>query len=158
MNPSHDFYQDIRGSSPNMITKDPETSQQPTNYQSPIPRLSRLAAETATALRRVLRVPIAARAISELLVTRYLSFHAVTIMEGVSNGPIPSNAGLLIAKCLGLFPQLWSDHGHVQYDISFLLAYAYTRTGYYLTSLTNVDALRHVDPSAWALTPRCEVK
>ncbi|KIL84237.1 hypothetical protein FAVG1_12474 [Fusarium avenaceum] len=92
-----------------MITKGPETSQKPTNYQSPIPRLSRLAAETATALRRVLRVPIAARAISELLVTRYLSFHAVTIMEGVSNGPIPSNAGLLIAKCLGLFPQLWSD-------------------------------------------------
>lgn len=109
-------------------------------------------------------------------------------MEGVSNGPIPSNAGLLIAKCLGLFPQLrsdqavqtplykqamafgvsvsglrshsvsGSDNGHVQYDISFLLAYAYARTGYYLTSLTNVDALRHVDPSAWALTPRCEVK
>lgn len=51
-----------------------------------------------------------------------------------------------------------SDNGHVQYDISFLLAYAYARTGYYLTSLTNVDALRHVDPSAWALTPRCEVK
>jgi hypothetical protein len=49
------------------------------------------------------------RAISELLVTRYLSFPAVTIMEGVSNGPIPSNVYLLIAKCLGLFPQLWSD-------------------------------------------------
>lgn len=53
--------------------------------------------------------PIAARAISELLVTRYLSFRAATIMDGVSNGPISSNAGLLIAKCLGLFPQLWSD-------------------------------------------------
>lgn len=51
-----------------------------------------------------------------------------------------------------------SDNGHVQYYISFLLAYAYARTGYYLTPLTNVDALRHVDPSAWALTPRCEVK
>lgn len=67
MNPSHDFHQDVRGSYPKTITKDPETSQQPTNYQSPIPRLSRLVAETATALRRVLRVP-------PLLRARYPSF------------------------------------------------------------------------------------